>query len=90
MTAANNLLAVAIEARVFHEKTTPERQSAFRSALSRRQGRKPSYRAGNATPAAEAGNRQDRYQRVDSEERSRFARLDIDPSALRSARTRHQ
>ena len=53
ITAANNLLAAAIDTRWFHEKS-PERRGAFRASLSARKGRQPAIFSGDAAATAKA------------------------------------
>ncbi len=62
ITAANNLLAAAIDTRMFHEAHA-EGRGAVRPPLSRREGRQPALFAGHAAPAEEAGHREDRSER---------------------------
>ena len=63
--AANNLLAAAIDTRMFHEALS-RRRSHVRAPLPARQGRQPPVFPGDAAPLAQARHLQDRPQRIDA------------------------
>lgn len=76
ITAANNLLAAAIDARIFHERTQSD------EALYRRLVAKNRFSAPQLKRLAKLGITKTDPQTLTPEERRRFARLDIDVSTL--------
>jgi formyltetrahydrofolate synthetase len=82
ITAANNLLAAAIDTRVLHEKTTPDDQVLFDRLC-------PADKEGNRrfspvmfSRLRKLGIAKTNPNELTLEERSRFARLDIDPETI--------
>eukprot|EP01062_Namystynia_karyoxenos_P028806 TRINITY_DN21760_c0_g1_i1.p1 TRINITY_DN21760_c0_g1~~TRINITY_DN21760_c0_g1_i1.p1 ORF type:complete len:667 (+),score=234.84 TRINITY_DN21760_c0_g1_i1:70-2001(+) len=80
ITAANNLLAAAIDARMFHERTQPD------AALYRRLVTAPNGRKEFAPPMLRRlqrlGITETDPDKLTPEDRVRFARLDIDPATV--------
>ena len=64
ITAANNLLAAAIDARMFHETDAGRREAVQRPVPARQEGQ-AQVLALHAAPPEETGHRQDRPQRAD-------------------------
>ena len=81
ITAANNLLAAAIDTRMMHENHA-KRRSPVRAPLSARQGRQPSLFSRHAARLRKLGIAKTDPNTLTPEERSRFARLDIDPDSI--------
>ncbi len=82
ITAANNLLAAAIDARIFHERATPDDEKLFNALC-------PADKQGNRkfSPSmlrrlAKLGIKKTNPNELTPEERKRFARLDIDPENI--------
>jgi len=82
ITAANNLLAAAIDARMFHEKATPEDEKLFNALC-------PADKEGNRRFSPSMLRRMKKLgidktdpNELTPEERTRFARLDIDPASI--------
>jgi methylenetetrahydrofolate dehydrogenase (NADP+)/methenyltetrahydrofolate cyclohydrolase/formyltetrahydrofolate synthetase len=82
ITAANNLLAAAIDARVFHESRQPDDDKLFNALC-------PADKQGNRyfSPSMLRRLKKLGIDKTDpaeltTEERKRFARLDIDPDAI--------
>jgi formyltetrahydrofolate synthetase len=82
ITAANNLLAAAIDARIFHEASQPDDLKLFNALC-------PPDKQGNRrfSPSMlrrlkKLGINKTNPADLTDEEKSRFARLDIDPDAL--------
>jgi formyltetrahydrofolate synthetase len=82
ITAANNLLAAAIDTRIFHESTTPKDEALFdRLCPAKKDGSR------RFTPVMLRRLRNLGIDKTDPnsltpEERSRFARLNIDPDSI--------
>eukprot|EP00051_Salpingoeca_urceolata_P035251 m.28897 g.28897 ORF g.28897 m.28897 type:complete len:925 (+) comp8979_c0_seq1:1753-4527(+) len=76
ITAANNLLAAAIDARVFHESTQSD------EALYRRLIKKNKFSDLQLKRLKALGIDKEDPKTLTDEERSRFARLDIDPDTI--------
>ena len=82
ITAANNLLAAAIDARMFHE-SEPHDEKLFNAPVPAGQAGEAQVLAFHAPAAEEAGHRQDRPRRADApRSAARSARLDIDPDGI--------
>ena len=81
ITAANNLLAAAIDTRMMHESEATDEQ-LFDRLCPAGKGRLAPLQPDYVPPPAQTGDQQERSQRVDSEERSQWARLDIDPATI--------
>jgi formyltetrahydrofolate synthetase len=82
ITAANNLLAAAIDARVFHEANTPDDEKLFNALC-------PPDKQGNRrfSPSMlrrlkKLGITKTDPNQLTKEERSLFSRLDIDPASI--------
>jgi formyltetrahydrofolate synthetase len=82
ITAANNLLAAAIDARMLHEKATPDDEKLFNALC-------PADKQGNRkfSPSMlrrlkKLGINKTDPNQLSPEERKRFARLDIDPANI--------
>jgi len=82
ITAANNLLAAAIDARIFHESKQPDDQKLFNTLCpANKQGARrfsPSMLRRLKKLGIDKTNPDD----LTPEEKSRFARLDIDPASI--------
>ena len=82
ITAANNLLAAAIDARMFHEAGAV-RRAAVRAAVPAGTSRASAVlRARCSCAAQKLGITKTNPDDLTPEERSRFARLDIDPATI--------
>lgn len=82
ITAANNLLAAAIDARMFHERATPDDEKLFNALC-------PADKQGNRRFSISMLKRLKKLgidktdpNALTPEERKRFARLDIDPDNI--------
>ncbi len=82
ITAANNLLAAAIDARMLHEKATPDDEKLFNALC-------PADKQGNRKFSPSMLRRLKKLgidktdpNQLTPEERKRFARLDIDPANI--------
>jgi methylenetetrahydrofolate dehydrogenase (NADP+)/methenyltetrahydrofolate cyclohydrolase/formyltetrahydrofolate synthetase len=82
ITAANNLLAAAIDARIFHESKQPDNEKLFNAMC-------PADKQGNRrfSPSMlrrlkKLGIEKTDPNELTPEEKKRFARLDIDPSTI--------
>jgi methylenetetrahydrofolate dehydrogenase (NADP+)/methenyltetrahydrofolate cyclohydrolase/formyltetrahydrofolate synthetase len=82
ITAANNLLAAAIDARIFHESKQPDNEKLFNALC-------PADKQGNRrfSPSMlrrlkKLGIEKTDPNELTPEEKKRFARLDIDPSTI--------
>src|SRR5215469_17865166 len=81
ITAANNLLAAALDTRIFHESTSTDEQLFDRLCPAKKDGSR------RFSPVMLRRLRNLRIQKTDPnqltpEERSRFSRLDIDPDTI--------
>jgi len=89
--AANNLLAAAIDSRMFHEETTADDAALFRPPGSRGKGWQPEVFDHHAAAVKKLGISKTDPNTFAPEERRRFARLDIDPPTITWASRRgHQ
>jgi len=82
ITAANNLLAAAIDARIFHEKNTPDDQVLFDRLCPAAKDGSRRFSAVMLRRLEKLGIAKTNPNDLTPEERSRFARLDIDPASI--------
>lgn len=81
ITAANNLLAAAIDTRMFHEKTQSDKALFSRLFPEDKDGKR-SFSPVMKRRCAKLGITVDDPSAMSEEERSRFVRLDLDPSTI--------
>jgi formyltetrahydrofolate synthetase len=81
ITAANNLLAAAIDARIFHEASMSDESLFNRLCPPDKEGNR-SFSPPMLRRLARLGIDKTDPNELTSEERSRFARLDIDPDSI--------
>lgn len=81
ITAANNLLAAAIDARMFHESSQSD-EALFRRLLPEDKNGKRSYARGMLNRLKKLGINKTDPNDLTDEERSKFVRLDIDPETI--------
>jgi methylenetetrahydrofolate dehydrogenase (NADP+)/methenyltetrahydrofolate cyclohydrolase/formyltetrahydrofolate synthetase len=81
ITAANNLLAAAIDARMFHEAAQSDEKLFNRLCPADKQGKR-SFSPPMLRRLAKLGIKKTDPDDLTPEERSRFARLDIDPDSI--------
>src|SRR6202789_1569313 len=82
ITAANNLLAAALDTRVLHEKTTPNDQVLFDRLCPVAKDGSRRFSPVMFRRLRKLGIEKTNPNDLTPEERSRFARLDIDPDTL--------
>jgi formyltetrahydrofolate synthetase len=82
ITAANNLLAAAIDARILHETNQPDDQKLFNALCPADKEGKRRFSPSMLRRLQKLGIDKTDPNELTPEERSRFARLDIDPSAI--------
>ncbi|HEY3823590.1 MAG TPA: formate--tetrahydrofolate ligase, partial [Bryobacteraceae bacterium] len=82
ITAANNLLAAAIDTRVLHETTTPDDQVLFDRLCPAGKGGSRRFAPVMLRRLRKLGIEKTNPNDLTLEERSRFARLDIDPDTI--------
>jgi len=82
ITAANNLLAAAIDARIFHESRQPDDEKLFNALCPPDKQGKRKFSPSMLRRLKKLGINKTDPNELTSEERSRFARLDIDPAFL--------
>ncbi len=82
ITAANNLLAAAIDTRIFHEANTPDDEKLFNALCppDKQGGRK--FSPSMVRRLKKLGINKTDPNQLSKEERSRFSRLDIDPASI--------
>jgi len=80
--AANNLLAAAIDTRVLHERTTPDDQVLFDRLCPVAKDGSRRFAAVMLRRLRKLGIEKTNPNELTPEERSRFARLDIDPDTI--------
>jgi methylenetetrahydrofolate dehydrogenase (NADP+)/methenyltetrahydrofolate cyclohydrolase/formyltetrahydrofolate synthetase len=80
ITAANNLLAAAIETRMFHENTSPDR-ALYNRLVPRKKGKRE-FQKIMFRRLKKLGIEKTNPDDLTEEEVKRFARLDIDPSTI--------
>jgi methylenetetrahydrofolate dehydrogenase (NADP+) / methenyltetrahydrofolate cyclohydrolase / formyltetrahydrofolate synthetase len=81
ITAANNLLAAAIDARIFHESKATDEQLFNRLLPKDKQGKRH-FPVGMQARLEKLGITTDDPDELTEEERSRLVRLDIDPDTI--------
>jgi formyltetrahydrofolate synthetase len=82
ITAANNLLAAAIDARILHETNQPDDQKLFNALCPADKEGKRRFSPSMLRRLQKLGIDKTDPNQLTPEERSRFARLDIDPNAI--------
>jgi len=80
ITAANNLLAAAIDARMFHERTQPD-DALYRRLTTRTDGKRD-FAPPMLRRLQRLGITETEPEKLSPEDRKRFARLDIDPETV--------
>ncbi len=81
ITAANNLLAAAIDARIFHEKEQDD-EKLFNALCPKNKQGKRRFAGVMLRRLKKLGINKTDPETLTPEERSRFARLDIDPASI--------
>ncbi len=82
ITAANNLCAAAIDARIFHEAKQPDDQKLFNTLCPLNKQGERRFSPSMLRRLKKLGITKTNPEDLTPEERSRFARLDIDPDAI--------
>ncbi|HEY6072978.1 MAG TPA: formate--tetrahydrofolate ligase, partial [Anaerolineales bacterium] len=82
ITAANNLLAAAIDARILHETNQPDDQKLFNALCPADKEGKRRFSPSMLRRLQKLGIDKTDPNQLTPEERSRFARLDIHPNAI--------
>ena len=82
ITAANNLLAAAIDARMFHEANTPDDEKLFNALCPPDKQGKRKFSPSMLRRLKKLGIDKTDPNELTPEERTRFARLDIDPASI--------
>ena len=82
ITAANNLLAAAIDTRMFHEQTTPKDEALFDRLCPAAKDGSRRFSTVMLRRLKNLGIDKTDPNSLTPEERSRFARLDIDPDSI--------
>ena len=82
ITAANNLLAAAIDTRIFHEKTTPDDAAIYDRLCPVAKDGSRRFAPVMLRRLRKLGISKTDPNQLTPEERSRFARLDIDPDSI--------
>jgi len=82
ITAANNLLAAAIDARIFHEASQPDDQKLFNALCPADKEGKRKFSPSMVRRLKKLGIPKTDPNELTPEERSRFARLNIDPDSI--------
>jgi formyltetrahydrofolate synthetase len=82
ITAANNLLAAAIDARIFHEAQQPDDEKLFNALCPKDKKGKRRFAPVMLRRLKKLGINKTDPETLTPEERSRFARLDIDPASI--------
>ncbi|MBF8257021.1 MAG: fhs [Anaerolineales bacterium] len=82
ITAANNLLAAAIDARIFHEAQQPDDQKLFNALCPKDKKGKRRFSPSMLRRLKKLAIAKTDPETLTPEERSRFARLDIDPASI--------
>lgn len=81
ITAANNLLAAAIDARMFHESTQSD-QRLFENLFPKDKQGKRHFSVGMQHRKRKLGIESDDPDQMTEEQKSKFVRLDIDPETI--------
>ena len=82
ITAANNLLAAAIDARMLHEKATPDDEKLFNALCPADKQGNRRFSISMLRRLKKLGINKTDPNELTTEERKRFARLDIDPANI--------
>ncbi len=82
ITAANNLLAAAVDARIFHEHEQPDDEKLFNALCPKDKKGKRRFSPSMLRRLKKLGIPKTDPESLTAEERSRFSRLDIDPASL--------
>ena len=82
ITAANNLLAAAVDARIFHEHEQPDDEKLFNALCPKDKKGNRHFSPSMLRRLKKLGISKNDPESLTPEERSRFARLDIDPASL--------
>jgi methylenetetrahydrofolate dehydrogenase (NADP+)/methenyltetrahydrofolate cyclohydrolase/formyltetrahydrofolate synthetase len=82
ITAANNLLAAAIDARMLHERATPDDEKLFNALCPPDKQGARKFSISMLRRLKKLGINKTDPNELTSEERKRFARLDIDPANI--------
>ena len=82
ITASNNLLAAAIDARIFHEASQPDDQKLFNALCPPDKEGKRRFSPSMIRRLKKLGITKTDPNELTPEERSRFARLNIDPDSI--------
>jgi formyltetrahydrofolate synthetase len=82
ITAANNLLAAAVDARIFHEHEQPVDEKLFNALCPKDKKGNRHFSPSMLRRLKKLGISKNDPESLTPEERSRFARLDIDPASL--------
>jgi formyltetrahydrofolate synthetase len=82
ITAANNLLAAAIDARIFHEASQPDDDKLFNTLCPADKQGKRRFAPSMLRRLKKLGINKADPAELTAEERKRFARLDINPDAI--------
>jgi methylenetetrahydrofolate dehydrogenase (NADP+)/methenyltetrahydrofolate cyclohydrolase/formyltetrahydrofolate synthetase len=82
ITAANNLLAAAIDARMLHEKATPDDEKLFNALCPADKQGVRKFSPSMLRRLKKLGINKSDPNELTAEERKRFARLDIDPANI--------
>ncbi len=82
ITAANNLLAAAIDARIFHESKQPDDEKLFNALCPADKDGSRRFAPSMIRRLKSLGIEKTNPNDLTPEERSRFARLDIDPASI--------
>ncbi len=82
ITAANNLLAAAIDARMLHEKATPDDEKLFNALCPADKQGVRKFSPSMLRRLKKLGIKKTDPNQLTTEERKRFARLDIDPANI--------
>jgi len=82
VSAANNLLAAAIDTRIFHEASQPDDQKLFNALCPADKEGNRSFSPPMLRRLKKLGIEKTNPSELTSEERSRFARLNIDPDSI--------
>src|SRR5690606_36131793 len=81
ITAANNLLAAAIDTRMFHESSQSDRALFDRLCPADKHGKRR-FSVGMQARLQKLGITETDPEKLSPEDRARFARLDIDPATV--------
>jgi methylenetetrahydrofolate dehydrogenase (NADP+) / methenyltetrahydrofolate cyclohydrolase / formyltetrahydrofolate synthetase len=82
ITAANNLLAAAIDARMFHESEQPDDEKLFNALCPQDKKGQRAFSPSMLRRLEKLGITKTNPNDLTPEERARFARLDIDPDSI--------